>query len=136
VGRAEYIAKPSEKIWEIVHASFGAKDSVLLFESKLRKSFPDDQVYSYEQRGATNVKTYSQDYSAKYHEMLDGMVEKRLQASVFNLGSFWYTAWVNAGQPNLENLQINPESEKEKEETGLFEKLFQSGKIFGREHDN
>ena len=136
VGRAEYIEKPLDKIWEIVQASFNAKDSVLLFESNLRKDFPNDQVYSYEQRGASNIKTYSQDYSSAYNKMLDGMVERRFQASVFNLGSFWFTAWVNAGQPNLDNLIINTESDKEKEEKGRFEKLFQTGKIFGREHEN
>ena len=29
------------------------------------------------------------------------MVEERMRASIVLLGSFWYTAWVNAGQPDL-----------------------------------
>ena len=29
------------------------------------------------------------------------MVERRMRQSIFAVASFWYTAWVNAGQPDL-----------------------------------
>ena len=32
------------------------------------------------------------------------MVERRMRDAVFAVGSFWYTAWVNAGQPDLNHL--------------------------------
>jgi hypothetical protein len=31
------------------------------------------------------------------------MVERRMRQSIFAVASFWYTAWVNAGQPDLKN---------------------------------
>ncbi len=29
------------------------------------------------------------------------MIERRMRQSIFAVASFWYTAWVNAGQPDL-----------------------------------
>ncbi|MBL4715920.1 MAG: S1/P1 Nuclease [Bacteroidia bacterium] len=136
VGRAKYVDKPLARIWEIIHASFSALDSVLTFEKELHNSFPSDQIYSYETRGRSNIKTHSQPYSYAYHKKLSGMVERRLTASMIDLGSFWFTAWVNAGQPNLDNLSLKEESEDEKEEKKKMNLLWQAGKIFGREHSN
>jgi len=50
------------------------------------------------------------------------------------VGCFWYTAWVNAGQPDLKMISgdISDEMKKEMEEN---DKFFRNGKIFGREHD-
>ena len=59
--------------------------------------------YAYEPRGKNIVKTYSLPYSTAYHKALGGMVERRIRKSVVVLGSIWYTAWVDAGQPNLPN---------------------------------
>jgi protein tyrosine phosphatase len=35
---------------------------------------------------------------------LKGMVERRMRASTHAVASFWYTAWVDAGQPNLSEI--------------------------------
>ena len=32
------------------------------------------------------------------------MVEERMVASIKAVGDVWYTAWINAGQPNLKKL--------------------------------
>jgi hypothetical protein len=52
--------------------------------------------------------------------MLNGMVERRMRQSVFSIASFWYTAWVNAGQPDLSGLVNQDFSENDIKE---FEKL-------------
>lgn len=52
--------------------------------------------------------------------MLNGMVERRMRQSVFSIASFWYTAWVNAGQPDLSGLINQDFSENDIKE---FEKL-------------
>ena len=36
-----------------------------------------------------------------YHEKLNGMVERRMRAAILMVASVWYTAWVDAGQPDL-----------------------------------
>ena len=40
------------------------------------------------------------------------MIERRMRLSVYSVAAFWYTAWVNAGQPDLTNLtnkEFSPE---------------------------
>ncbi|MBN8702630.1 MAG: S1/P1 Nuclease [Bacteroidetes bacterium] len=104
VGRAKYIDKSQYTAWQIVRASFAAKDSVLNFEASLNSRFDSDKKYSYETRGAKNVKVYSIEYANEYDRMLNGMVERRMREAILMVGSYWYTAWVNAGQPDLDKL--------------------------------
>jgi len=47
-----------------------------------------------------------------YHAVLEGMVEQRMRVAVHRLGSFWYTAWMVAGRPDL-GLEAGPAEEEE-----------------------
>lgn len=136
VGRAEYVDNILEDEWNVVRESFGAKDSVLDLERKLNNEFPSDQKYSHENRGSVLVKTYSEEYSNQYHDMLNGMVERRLTQAIIKVGSYWYTAWVNAGQPNLDELLEKGPSKKLLEESIELDKNYRGNKIKGREHQN
>lgn len=136
VGRAKYVDDVLEDVWGVVKVSFAAKDSVLGFEKQLNDEFPQDRKYSVENRGAALMKVYSEEYSDRYHEMLNGMVERRLTASIIKVGSYWYTAWVNAGQPNLDELLEKKPSQKFLEEAEELDNSYKSNKIKGREHDH
>lgn len=102
VGKAIFIESPLNYIWDRVEESFAAVDSVLGFERNLTSSFSEDQKFSFESRGQANLKVYSEGYSKEYSDMLDDQVERRMKSAVHSVGSYWYTAWVNAGQPNLD----------------------------------
>lgn len=104
VGRAKYIDSPIKTAWKVVYDSHQAVDSVLKFEALLNKQFPSDQKYSYENRGNQMVKVYSEGYTNAYDLMIKGQVERRMRESIIVVGSMWYTAWVNAGKPNLNKL--------------------------------
>jgi hypothetical protein len=129
VGKAKYIEDPLQKAWDVVKASFAAKDSVLLFEAELTKKFPPDRKYSYENRGATLMKVYSEEFSKAYNNMLNGMVERRMRESIITVGSLWYTAWVNAGQPDLKRLHSKEVAEEIKRKALEEEQLWKSGTI-------
>ncbi len=103
-GRAKFIEKPLDAAWRIVKQSNAAVDSVLKLEAQLTKDFPSDKKYSFETRGNALVKVYSEEFSKAYNILLNGMVERRMLSSVEMVGSLWYTAWVNAGQPDLNRL--------------------------------
>lgn len=103
-GKAEYIDNTQFAIWDAVKEAHLAFDSVFSFEKKLTKKMADDRKYSSELRGNVNVKVYSRDFSKAYHKMLSGQVERRMRNSIKMIGDFWFTAWVNAGQPNLDIL--------------------------------
>ena len=128
VGRCHYIEKPLDETWEIIKASFAAHDSVLEFERILNNEFASDRKYTFEQRGASTVKAYSKEYSAAYDKMLDGQVERRMRESIIEVGSFWYTAWVNAGSPDLNYLEQYKMSDEAKRKLEEEDKMWRTGK--------
>jgi len=104
VGRAYFIEDVKAEIWQAVYESHMALDSVLSFEAELNQTFPSDQKYSYESRNNVVVRNYSRPYCAAYNQMLGNQVERRMRASIRRLGAIWYTAWKNAGSPDLSDL--------------------------------
>jgi len=134
-GKARLIADPLDMAWDAVEKSHSAVDSVLEFEHQLNDDFASDRKYAFEERGASTVKTYSKDYSLEYHVRMDGMVERRMRASIIMTGSIWYSAWIEAGQPDL-NLEITDDQKKQEE--ARFQELKSkrsTQKIFGRAHE-
>ena len=124
-GRATYIDEPLTQIWDVLERSHSALDSVLLFEKELTSHFPEDQKLTYELRGATAVRVYAPEFTREYERMMDGMVERRMEASIKLTASLWYTAWVMGGQPDLDALldwhpsQEDLENNKKEQETWL-----------------
>ena len=103
-GKAEYVENLQLYAWDAVVKAHEALDSVLLFERQLTKRYPESKKYGYEERGKTTIRTYSYDFSEDYHRKLNGMVERRMRASIKMVGDFWFSCWVKAGQPNLSDL--------------------------------
>ena len=101
VGRASYIEQPLSHAWDIVKSSSLLTDTLLHIEKQLDSLTATDQKFIYETRNNILIRTYSKNYSRSYHEALCGMVERQMQASILSIGSYWYTAWVDAGQPDL-----------------------------------
>jgi len=135
VGRAKYIDNVQMAAWAASEGSYAAKDSVLDFERKLNTTFGSDRKYSNEQRGQAMIKVYSKEYSEAYHNMLDNQVERRIRASVLTIGSIWYTAWVDGGQPDLINIQQTPKKLTDEERKALIteqQKLLEENKMIGR----
>ena len=132
VGKAKYINNPLDAAWNIVENTFTMLDSTLSIEKRLDKSFPSDRKYTYNERNNKVIKEYSLDYSAAYHKELNGMVERQMRSSILSVGSFWYSAWVDAGQPDMKKLAKKNISAQEKKQTEAEEKLFQNGKALGR----
>lgn len=120
VGKAAYLKNPLVYTWERIMESSLAADSVLSFEKKLTQQFPADQKYSFESKGPVVTKQYSAAFTIAYNNSLQNMAERRMRQSIFSVASFWYTAWVNAGQPDLKELSKQQFSVNEKAE---FEKL-------------
>ena len=105
VGRAVYLDDPLTTAWNAVHASHLAVDSVLGIEKRLNEQYPEDRKYVFEDRGRGSQRFPSQEYTKAYEDAMGGMVERRMNASIITLGSFWYSAWVNAGQPDLDRFE-------------------------------
>jgi hypothetical protein len=101
VGKARYIENPLAEAFRICRVSFKSVDTVLRFERLLAKTFPADKKYAMVLHGKRQIKDYSEAFSLAYQKMLKGMVERQMRSSILSVGSFWYSAWVDAGQPDL-----------------------------------
>ncbi|HJP61956.1 MAG TPA: zinc dependent phospholipase C family protein [Mucilaginibacter sp.] len=134
VGKARYIENPLNEAFKICRSSFASVDSVLRLERIITKQLPGDKKYQIIKRNGKSVKDYSEAYAKAYHNALKGMVEKRMRSSILATGSFWYSAWVDAGQPDLNKLiehkPTKAERQKIKDETALYK----AGKISTLNH--
>lgn len=112
VDKAVYIDNIQMEAWRAIESSHLAVDSVLKEERKLAASF-GERKYAFEVKGKQTVKVYSREYAKAYHDILHGMVEKQMRAAIKMIGSFWYTAWIDAGQPDIKKLIDYKPSEEE-----------------------
>ncbi|MEI6124323.1 MAG: zinc dependent phospholipase C family protein [Bacteroidota bacterium] len=132
LGRAEYVDKVPDYIWQITRESNAAIDTILEINDSLMINFPDDKKYVYDEKGSVMKNLFSKEYVSEFDVLVHNMVEKRMQRAVIAVASLWFTAWVNSGQPDLsrlENKEISKELKKEQEET---EKMWKTGKPIGR----
>jgi len=127
-GRARYIDNPLTEAFKICQVSFKSVDSVLRFERIVNKNFPLDKKYSLVMRGKRKLNDYSVAYSYAYQKMLKGMVERQMRASILSVGSFWYSAWVDAGQPDLNKLIVQPLSPADRANLQHEEAMYKTGK--------
>lgn len=102
--KACYIQNPLNEAFRICRTSFKSVDTVLRMDHLLSKTFPADKKYSMAMHGKKQVQDYSEAYSMAYQKLLRGMIERQMRASIISVGSFWYSAWVDAGQPDLNKL--------------------------------
>jgi hypothetical protein len=124
VGKADYIANPQQKYWKTVMESHTFVDSVLLIEKRLSLTFPSDLQYCYEERMSQNVRQPCRAYAQAYSDAMQGQVESRMRSAIQTLGDAWYTAWVDAGQPNLAQKMLKLSGSKDDEEA---EKAIKNG---------
>lgn len=127
-GKARYIKNPLAEAFRICRSSFQSVDTVLRFERMLNKTFSDDKKYVMERRGSRNVKEYSAAYALAYQKMLNGMVERRMRLAILAVGSFWYSAWIDAGQPDLDKLIKAPLTDQDRKKILQEEALYRAGK--------
>ena len=135
IGRAEYIKNPGDFIWKRVLESAIAADTVLRYELELSKKFSPDKKFAFEERNGKIIRQYSSAYSIAYDQMLKGMIERRMRMSIYSVASFWYTAWVDAGQPDLTKLSNKTFSEEDLKEFELLNQSWKANEMKGRKEE-
>ncbi len=108
VDEVEYISEVDQVVWQTVFDSYELVDKVLYLERMVDASVIPSMKMEHEIRNERVVRTFSAHYASEYHEALDGMVERRWRKSIHTISSFWYSAWVDAGQPDLTPQEFEP----------------------------
>lgn len=136
VGRARYLTNLPGFIWARALESAAASDTVLRKERELSGRTPTDRKFSFETRNGAILRQYATGYAEQYHRMLNGLVERRMRQSIFAVASCWYTAWVNAGQPDLNSMAGEDFTESDQAEWEALQKAWMNDRLYGRSCDN
>lgn len=128
VGTARYLEHPLNEAWKIVTRTHSMVDTVLRFEARLDNSFPSYRKYSFSKRNNQVIRQYAEAYSKAYHDSMERMVERQMRSAILYIGCYWYTAWVDAGQPDLKNMpKSNLTSDAVQKELKEIDKAFSKG---------
>lgn len=134
VGEAKYIDNVEKETWNIISSSHSLMDELFKTESDLYKTYDKDKVYQKNKNNSIvktryNQKIHSAEYSKAYHDNLKGMVEKQMRGACASTSGYWYTAWVNAGKPDLSMLDPADQTERNKANLKRELELLKKGRL-------
>ena len=136
VPEATYINDVTAESWNIVKHSHDLADTLLAIERKLKSSWTADKVFASDSAGQMLKNKFgdpihSAEYSKAFHEALNGMVQNQMRHAITDIANFWYTAWVNAGKPDLDTID-SPELTKSNRKRYKKElRALKDGRLFG-----
>jgi hypothetical protein len=105
---ASYLPDPARSIKECILRSFSMVNDVLAKEAEVSRGFTDSTKYRWQTRRDRQVRYYTSDFAKAYNKALGNTINKQLLRSSEMIADFWYTAWVDAGKPDLSGLLKQP----------------------------
>jgi hypothetical protein len=133
---AKYIEDVNQATWDIMSDTHSLVAPLLAADKKLRTTTPENKIYVMDETG--NIKKnryngvmYSDEYAQQLHTELNGMVEMQMKKAIAVTASFWYTAWVNAGKPDLSGLDATALTKRNKKALNHDLRLWKKGDLFG-----
>jgi len=141
VPQAHYYEDVHKATWDMINDTHSLAQPLLDIDKKLRTSTPENQVFKMDADGKVlkskyNSAVFSDEYAKKLHKELNGMVENQMKKAITATASFWFTAWVNAGQPDLSNLDAPAVTQRNNQNLKDDLKMFQNGDLFGMQNQN
>ncbi len=135
-GTAKYIDDITKETWHMIQSSFEKADTLLAVDRKLKETFPKEKIYKLDSAGNViknkfNDPVHTFEYCKRYNEMLNGMIERQIREAIREASNYWYTAWINAGRPNLNDLDPEFLTKRNEENFKKDYKLWQEGKVSG-----
>jgi len=82
---AAKIADPTEYAFQTCLDAYSALDSIILADLRAREGLPD----------------YTDEYFDRFYSQTGATVMRAINEAAHDAGSYWYTAWLNAGKPAL-----------------------------------
>lgn len=140
VAPVHYYEDVDKATWNLIMNTHSLVPQLLAADKGLRTSLSEDQIFVTDSDGNViknkyNNMKYSNEYAGRFHTSLNGMVESQMKKAVTATASFWYTAWVNAGKPDLSNLDAEVLTKRNSKALKADSILFKKGALFGMESD-
>jgi hypothetical protein len=110
--KAKYLSNPEEAIWECIRRSHTLLPDVFGKEKEASLGFTDSTKFKVEVRRGREVKSYRPAFAKAYSKLLGKTINEQLLNSANMIADFWYTAWIDAGKPDLSSLRSFEKSDK------------------------
>jgi hypothetical protein len=82
---AAKIDDPTEYAFQTCLEAYAGLDSIILADLRAREGLPD----------------YTDEYFDRFYSQIGANVMRAINEAAHDAGSYWYTAWLNAGKPTL-----------------------------------
>ena len=105
---AVYLTRPEEAIWTTIRESHALLKEMFAVETDVSKGFTDSTKYFKEFRWGKERKFYTRAFAKAYNERLGKSINQQLLRSANQIADFWYTAWTDAGKPDLSLILSKP----------------------------
>jgi len=103
--RAKYIANKTEESFKWVLESYLMVDSVLKCDLKAKEGLKPEEIYKVViDKNGREREIYTPLYYERFKQALGDMVERRFEQAIERVASVWYSAWIDAGRPDLTEL--------------------------------
>jgi hypothetical protein len=114
--KASYLSDSKTAIWTAVRKGYNMVGFMLETERTVSKNFTEADKYELKMWYGKETKAYTLPFAKAYGIALKNTVNERLIESANLIADFWYTAWVDAGKPDLsafENTSLAQDLQKE-----------------------
>ncbi len=112
--KAKYLTNPQLSIWQAVRRAYALLPDIYEKEKEVSKYFTDSTKYKTQMRNGKEVKYYTTAFAKAYNNALKPTINQQIINSANLVADFWYTAWVDAGKPELTSLIKNGLTGKDK----------------------
>lgn len=130
--KAQYISKPDVAVWNAVQGGFSLLNDVFKQEIEASVSFTDSTKYRIQLRNGREVKYYTTAFAKEYSRRLGNTINVQLTKSSEMIADFWYTSWVDAGKPSLNDLLKSPFSKADKNQCKQENKAYRKNELVTR----
>lgn len=111
-----YLKDPQAAIWKVVQESYGFLGATFDIEEKITRNFTPETKYVFSHKFGKTRRSYSDAFADAYHKEVGGQVAYRLKGAPTMVASMWFTAWKDAGSPDLNTLLAKKITKEEKAE--------------------
>lgn len=73
------------------------------FQAVLEANTRVNQIVLFDRRAVEDFRDFNDDYFDRFYSQAGSIVVREINAAAYDAGSYWYTAWLNAGRPALPN---------------------------------
>ncbi len=138
--KAKYIKNPLAEIWVKIAESNAMLEKVLADEILASEGFTEDRKFKRSERFGAIRKNYSGEFAKAYAQRLGNTVNDRMLEATRTVANFWFTAWVDAGCPDLSDLTNITDEDKDKlkveKQTWKHNELISKGLLQSRKGKN